>query len=174
MPKLKSLDMSRNRMQHPQTIPVLLSSLPALRTLTLAENAIQGEVLVDGVTPPGMRVLDLRGNQIRYLGIATIIASLKTLDLTGNPTLECVDAAKHSLPRLHTARFRGTALRELQCLAQACPKVAEVDIGGCYFMMHLPRMKNVKKVFLDGCGHPQLLESLQGMPRLQSVWVDPQ
>ena len=173
MPKLKSLDISRNRMQHPQTIPVLLSSLPALRTLTVAENAIQGEVLVDGVTPPGMRVLDLRGNQIRYLGIATILASLKTLDLTGNPTLECVDAAKHSLPRLHTARFRGTALRELQCLAQACPKVAEVDIGGCYFMMHLPRMKNVKKVFLDGCGNPQLLESLKGMPRLQSVWVDP-
>ena len=93
MPKLKSLDISRNRLQHPQTIPVLLSSLPALRTLTLAENEIQGEVLVDGVTPPGMRVLDLRGNQIRYLGIATIIASLKTLDLSGNPTLECVDAA---------------------------------------------------------------------------------
>ena len=166
MPKLKSLDISRNRLEHPQTIPALLSSLPALRTLTLAENAIQGEVLVDGVTPPGMRVLDLRGNQIRYLGIATIIASLKTLDLSGNPTLECVDAAKHSLPRLHTARFRGTALRELHCLAQACPKAAEVDIGGCYFMMHLPRMKNVKKLFLDGCGHPQLLDSLQGMPRL--------
>ena len=128
---------------------------------------------MDGVTPPGMRVLDLRGNQIRYLGIATIIASLKTLDLSGNPTLECVDAAKHSLPRLHTARFRETALRELQCLAQACPKVSEVDIGGCYFMMHLPKMKNVKKLFLDGCSHPQLLDSLQGMPRLQCVWVDP-
>jgi hypothetical protein len=39
--------------------------------------------------------------------------------------------------------------------------------------MHLPKMKNVKKLFLDGCGHPQLFDSLQGMPRLQSVCVDP-
>ena len=34
-------------------------------------------------------------------------------------------------------------------------------------------MKNVKKGFLEGCGHPQLLNSLQGMPRLQTLWVDP-
>jgi Leucine-rich repeat (LRR) protein len=40
MPKLKSLDISRNRMQHPQTITVLLALLPGLQTLTLAENAI--------------------------------------------------------------------------------------------------------------------------------------
>jgi len=87
-----------------------------------------------------MRVLDLPGNQSRYLGIPTIITSLKTLDLTANPTLECVDAAKHSIPRLHTPHFRGTALRELKCLAKACHKVSEVDIGRCYFMMHLPKM----------------------------------
>ena len=107
MPKLKSLGISRNRIQQPQMIPVLLSSLPGLRTLTLAENAIQGKILVDEVTPTRMRVLDLRGNQIRYLGIATIIATLETLDLTGNLTLECVSVAKHSLPRVFIGRLRG-------------------------------------------------------------------
>ena len=59
LPKLKILDLSSNRLCLPQTVSAILSHLPALRTFNMARNTITGELLLDGVTPVGLKDLYL-------------------------------------------------------------------------------------------------------------------